>query len=242
MALVVDVQSFEGPLDLLLQLIKKNEIQIEDIPIQEITQAYLSVIEDESKIKKEEMGDFIVLASELLYIKSRLLLPYTSEDEEEEDPREALIQRLRAYDAYRRMTRSFAAWEREGSLTFEKPNEDFSFLSAEPVQISRDIVDLCTAMEDVIRKKKSVKASKVKIGRLVEREVFEVEAAMQQLMQFPWKEEERIHRFVPSDTIGEWIAVFIAVLELIKRQWLRVSVRRNVIFLQRRDLHQTKLS
>ena len=90
------LESFEGPLDLLLTLIKKNKVSIWDIPIVEITEQYLEAIEGIEKTMLDNTGEFIIMASQLLYIKSKMLLPKDEEDEEE-DPREELAQRLYEY-------------------------------------------------------------------------------------------------------------------------------------------------
>ena len=88
------LESFEGPLDLLLTLIKKNKVSIWDIPIVEITDQYLEAIDGIEKSKLDDTSEFIVLAAQLLYIKSKMLLPKEETNEEEEDPREELARRL----------------------------------------------------------------------------------------------------------------------------------------------------
>src|ERR671913_924938 len=94
----VKLDSFEGPLDLLLHLIRKNEVNIYDIPISLITEQYLAYIELMQELNLDVAGEFLVMASTLIHIKSRMLLPRpdpTQDDGEvEEDPREALIRRL----------------------------------------------------------------------------------------------------------------------------------------------------
>lgn len=235
MALLVDIASYEGPMDLLLQLIKKNEIQIEDIPIQEITHAYLEVIEGENSISQEDMGDFIVLASKLLYIKSRMLLPTQAAESEEEDPRESLIQRLRAYQAFREMTHHFRELEDYGLRSFTKTEEDLSFLSHEPIQISREVGDLLIAMNSLLTHKKRERESIDRIGQIVEREEYEIEDAIQKITQTDMTDETALQSFVEFDRVGEWIALFIAVLELVKRRWLLVRVRKGTIYLRRRE-------
>lgn len=94
----VKLQSFEGPLDLLLHLIKKNEIDIYDIPIAEITRQYLEYIEIMKTLNLDVAGEFLVMAATLLHIKSKMLLPVPEEpDQEEEDPRADLVRQLLEY-------------------------------------------------------------------------------------------------------------------------------------------------
>ena len=95
------LESFEGPLDLLLTLIQKNKVSIYDIPIVEITEQYLEAIDGIEESNLENTSEFLVMAAQLLYIKSRMLLLKPEEDEEEEDPREALAQRLAEYQAFK---------------------------------------------------------------------------------------------------------------------------------------------
>ena len=96
-ALEVFLETFEGPLDLLLYLIRKQKLDVVDLPIQQITQQYLLYIEILTEARIELAADYLVMAATLAEIKSRLLLPkMASEDYEEEDPRVVLIRQLKA--------------------------------------------------------------------------------------------------------------------------------------------------
>jgi len=96
---------FEGPLDLLLFLIRKNEVSIYDIPVSEITEQYLEFLKYASGINLDDVSDFYLMAATLLYIKSRMLLPLEIDLEDElEDPRQELVQRLIEYEKYRKLT------------------------------------------------------------------------------------------------------------------------------------------
>ncbi len=99
----VQIEEFEGPLDLLLHLIKKNELDIYNIPIAAITRQYLEYMEILKELNLDIAGEFLVMAATLLQIKSRMLLPVESEDEEAEpeDPRAELVRRLLEYQRYR---------------------------------------------------------------------------------------------------------------------------------------------
>src|SRR5262245_31354168 len=98
----VQLDVFEGPLDLLLHLIKKNEVEIVDIPIAIITEQYLAYLEVMHELSLDVAGEFLVMAATLTLIKSRMLLPPSEdEDEEEPDPRAALVQQLLEYQRYR---------------------------------------------------------------------------------------------------------------------------------------------
>ena len=100
----VKLDAFEGPLDLLLHLIRKNEVNIYDIPISLITEQYLGYIELLQELNLDVAGEFLVMASTLIHIKSRMLLPrpdpLQEDGEFEEDPREALVRRLLEHQKY----------------------------------------------------------------------------------------------------------------------------------------------
>tara|TARA_B100001250_G_scaffold401927_1_gene414383 strand:- start:728 stop:1534 length:807 start_codon:yes stop_codon:yes gene_type:complete len=100
-ALEVFLEAFEGPLDLLLYLIKKQNIDILDIPIARITEQYMSYIELMEILELELAGEYLLMAAMLAEIKSRMLLPRHTEDEDEEDPRAELIRRLQEYERYK---------------------------------------------------------------------------------------------------------------------------------------------
>ena len=100
-ALEVFLEAFEGPLDLLLYLIKKQNIDILDIPIARITQQYMSYIELMEYLQLELAGEYLLMAAMLAEIKSRMLLPRHEENEEEEDPRAELVRRLQEYERFK---------------------------------------------------------------------------------------------------------------------------------------------
>jgi segregation and condensation protein A len=107
----IELESFQGPLDLLLHLIRKNELDIYDIPISEITSQYLAYLEIMRELDLELASEFLVMAATLMYIKSRMLLPVDEEEEEEEeggDPREELIRRLIEYQKYKKAAEELA--------------------------------------------------------------------------------------------------------------------------------------
>ena len=108
----VKLQAFEGPMDLLLHLIKKNEIDIYDIPIADITRQYLEYIEIMKTLNLDVAGEFLVMAATLLHIKSRMLLPVQEEPEqEEEDPRADLVRQLLEYQSIKEAAFSFDKME-----------------------------------------------------------------------------------------------------------------------------------
>lgn len=104
MDLTVKLQVFEGPLDLLLHLLEKNKVNIYDIPIVEITNQYMEYINEMKRQDLNVVSEFLVMAATLLDIKSRMLLPKEETEEEEEDPRAELVQKLLEYKMYKCMS------------------------------------------------------------------------------------------------------------------------------------------
>jgi segregation and condensation protein A len=124
------LEVFEGPLDLLLHLIRRNEIDIYDIPIAEIAGQYLATLSEWQSLDLAIAGEYLVMASTLMEIKSRMLLPQAppADGEEEEDPRAELVQKLLEYESFRGAVESMRTWEEERSLlffrtSFENPDD-----------------------------------------------------------------------------------------------------------------------
>ena len=107
------INDFEGPLDLLLHLIKTSKMSIYDIKIEEITRQYVDFINKMKEMNLDIASEYLVMASELIELKSKMLLPKTEEDEEEEDPREELVNRLLEYQKYKDMVETFRNLETE---------------------------------------------------------------------------------------------------------------------------------
>jgi segregation and condensation protein A len=128
MALAVHLSVFEGPLDLLLHLIREARLDIYDIPIAEVTSQYLETLAVMEALDLEVAGEFLVMAATLMEIKSRMLLPRPpapppDEAEEGEDPRAELVQRLLEYEQYKQAAERFREMEEEGRLRFTRSAE-----------------------------------------------------------------------------------------------------------------------
>jgi segregation and condensation protein A len=114
----IKLQTFEGPLDLLLFFIKRDELDIYDIPIARITKEFLEYIQMMQELDLEVAGDFIVMAAELMQIKVRMLLPQEQGDEEEQDPRAELVRRLLEYKRFKEASGVLSALEDESGKLF----------------------------------------------------------------------------------------------------------------------------
>jgi segregation and condensation protein A len=156
----VRLDEFEGPLDLLLHLIKKNEINIYDIPIAVITKQYLDYISLMKYLNLEIAGEFLVMAATLVHIKSRMLLPVETEGEDDEgageDPRAELVRRLLEYKQFREaageLTERGQQWRevyQRGQISLERG--PISNLSPEDA-LELTLFDLVDALQEVIRR------------------------------------------------------------------------------------------
>jgi segregation and condensation protein A len=115
------VKEFEGPLDLLLFLVKKNEVNIYDIPIAQITEQYLEYLTYSAELDLEDLTEFHSMAANLLYIKSRMLLPVEiSQDDDLEDPRQDLVEKLIEYQKFRKLSELMEEKERETEWVVER--------------------------------------------------------------------------------------------------------------------------
>jgi len=212
------LDSFEGPLDLLLTLIQKNKVSIYDIPIVEITSQYLEAIEGIEESNLDNTSEFLVMASHLLYIKSKMLLPKNEEEEEEEDPREELARRLLEYQQFKEASKELRKSEfstrymifREAEkINFEVPEYDISHTTDE-------LVDAFNAIFQ--RHLRRAKPEKKAFSKIVGREKVSVDDMVEKICK-RLRKSKRIQfetLFLPEDSKPEMIATFLAVLEMIK--------------------------
>jgi segregation and condensation protein A len=154
----VKLRSFEGPLDLLLYLIRKNEIDIYDIPIAEITRQYLEYLELMRELNLDIAGEFLVMAATLLYIKSKMLLPQEEinleEEIPEEDPRQELVKRLLEYKKFKEVAQLLKEREEEGSVVFKRfvPEGERNLEFEEEIQgFEASVFDLISAFTKVMK-------------------------------------------------------------------------------------------
>ena len=161
----ITIDGFDGPLDLLLHLIKKSNINIVDININDITKQYLDYINKMEELNLDVASEYLVMAAELLEIKSNSLLPKPEvEEEEEEDPRERLIKRLLEYEQYKKVTEDFKEFEskRQEVYTREPDNLD-EYKSDEKIDYGVNLDDLIEAFKNFIVEKESDKPLNTKI-------------------------------------------------------------------------------
>src|SRR5438093_7094879 len=159
-AFAVRLEQFEGPLDLLLHLIKKSELNIHDIPIALITQQYLDTIGLMQELNLDIAGDYLVMAATLIHIKSKMLLPRPETaagvEGEEEDPRDALVRRLLEHQKFKAAAELLHEREQVRSAQWQRPDERVAGLAGggyEP-ELEVDLFSLLTAFQAVVQRAK----------------------------------------------------------------------------------------
>ncbi len=161
------INDFEGPLDLLLHLIKINEMDIMNIQIEKITDQYVNYINSLEKMNIEVASEYLVMASELIHIKSKLLLPnetIESEDEEEINSKEELINRLLEYDAYKKISNILEEKNENRSLIYTKLPENINnYIDDKPIEQNGEIDDLVNAFKLFLERNKKNKPLKTKV-------------------------------------------------------------------------------
>ena len=211
-ALEVFLDAFEGPLDLLLYLIKRQNLDILEIPIAEITQQYVQYIEMMSELQWELAAEYLVMAAMLAEIKSRMLLPRTTEEGEEEgDPRAELIRRLQEYERYKQAAEDIDALPQLGRDTFQT-GVDVENRQVERAEPQVSLQELLLAFKDVLHR------ADMFTRHRVERESLSVREKMSQILdRVP---AERFIEFSELFDVNEGrqgvVVSFLAILELIK--------------------------
>lgn len=214
----VKLEKFEGPLDLLLYLIKKDEIDIYDIPIARITRQYLEYVEMMQMLNLDIAGEFILMAATLINIKSRMLLP-RNEEEEADDPREALIMALLEYEKYKKAALNMREQE-EVERRFMK-REDFSYLDLSPEEtftLEATIFDLMKAFKEAMENLEREAYHSVKVEEVhIEDRIARIEKILSAKEYATFRE-----LFADNPTRLVLVVTLLAILELIKANRLRV--------------------
>src|SRR5579864_4132246 len=158
-AIPVRLDNFEGPLDLLLHLIKKNEVNVYDIPIALITQQYLDYLELMTEMNLDIAGEFLVMAATLIHVKSRMLLPRPdpTQDDPEEDPREALMRRLLEHQKFKAAAELLHEREIQRSAQWVRPDGPIAEIAGEAPEpeIEVDLFSLISAFRAVVDRAKA---------------------------------------------------------------------------------------
>lgn len=219
----INLEFFEGPLDLLLYLIRKNEYDIFDIPIANITKQYLSYLDLLKDLDLEIAGEFLVMAATLMKIKSRMLLPRPNMEEEEEgeDPRAALVRQLLEYQKYKEAAEGFRDQEILGRDVFARkfPSPELSEVETEESSyIEIDVYDLIEALRKVLKRIPE------RSPHVIRMEPYSVRERMGQLVEMlkGLKSITFEEVFEGVSTKMEVITTFLALLEMVKMQLVKI--------------------
>ncbi|MFH0839121.1 MAG: segregation/condensation protein A [Candidatus Omnitrophota bacterium] len=222
----VKLDIFEGPLDLLLYLIKKEEIDIYDIPIAKITDQYLEYLELMQLLDLNIAGEFLVMAATLMHIKSRMLLPpeeLTPEEQEELDPRAELVKRLLEYKKFKEAAGDLAKRElTERNVYTRQFSEETE--KAKDAYFEASLFDLISAFSSVLSKlPKEIFYEIIKDEFTVEQKIHEIfhRLLAEKVLYFT-------QLFNNAKSKLEIVAIFLAVLELIRLK--EILIRQEVIF------------
>jgi len=209
------LETFEGPLDLLLSLIQKNKMSIEDIQINVICEQYIGYIEEAQSLDMELASEFIVMASELMLIKSKLLLP--KPEAEEEDPRAALADALLKYQQAKEAAKKMALLYPRFSGRLEKDTDEISIDRS--FVLDQEVESLCAAVRRIITYNENrPKLERSVFTPMISSPIVPVEVKITGILNRMAKKERTPLRELLDDSVSlpDMIAIFLGVLELIK--------------------------
>ena len=220
----VKVADFSGPLDLLIHLIKKNQVDIYDIPIVLITNQYLEYLELMRELNLDVAGEFLVMSATLIHIKSRTLVPRleteSSDDLDEEDPRDALVKRLVEHQRFKMAAELLHERETVRSAQWTRPEGLVEEISGEPFEreVEVDLFSLLQAFQSVLKRSREYPAIRLPS------EVVSIETRIKELV-------DKLasggacgfdELFADTSSRQELITTFLAVLEMIRLKLIRV--------------------
>ena len=218
----VRLLNFEGPLDLLLHLIKKNEVNIYDIPISNITQQYLQYLDLMQEMNLDVAGEFLVMAATLIHIKSRMLLPRPdpTQEDPEEDPREALVRRLLEHQRFKAAAELLHEREIQRSAMWHRPDRRVAEVVGEAPEpeVEVDLFSLMAAFRQVLDRLKA------RPRVILPPEQIPIETRIEQLLERLSETEACGFEdlFADVQTRAGMIVTFLALLEMIRLKTVRV--------------------
>ncbi|WP_444685827.1 segregation and condensation protein A [Alkalicoccus luteus] len=221
----VKLNGFEGPLDLLLHLIQKNDLDLYDINLKDITDQYVDYIRTMQVLELNVAGEYLVMASTLLYMKSRLLLPseepeelYDELEAEEEWTKQSLMEKLVQYKAFKEAASDLKQKEAERSLYFTRPAEDLSAFAGtdDPApELDVSLFDLIGAYQDIQKREKADKPY-----RSVAREEISIDSKMEAIVATlkTYHGKTTFRTLFADDEEESPVMTFLALLELMKNK------------------------
>ncbi len=216
----VKLEIFEGPMDLLLHLIRKNEVDIFDIPIATITDEFLAYIEMMKALNINVAGDFLLMASTLMHIKSKMLLPDTDDKEDEEDPRLEIARPLLEYMRIRDLAHELSERDVLGRDVFSRiPSTEISTLSeSEEVPLEANIFQLIDAFRRIIDQRLPETQLRFRLEEWsINEKIDQVTARLKEKQTLYFRE-----LFPEGMGLSELVVTFLALLELVHQGLLKV--------------------
>jgi segregation and condensation protein A len=220
----VRLGSFEGPLDLLIHLIRKNEVNIYDIPIALITDQYLQYLGLMQELNLDVAGEFLVMAATLIHIKSRMLIPRPTpevegEEGDEEDPREALVRRLLEHQKFKAAAELLHERQTLRSAQFPRPESAVADVAGEEYEpeLEVDLFSLLAAFRGVLER------AKTRPKVVLPPEQMSIEQRIEQLLE-RLSETEAVgfeELFADAQSRADLIVTFLALLEMIRLKLIR---------------------
>ena len=226
-ALTYRLEAFEGPLDLLLSLIQKNKVDISDIPIALICDQYMAYITEAERLDMDLASEFIVMASELMLIKSKMLLPKA--EPEEEDPRAALAEALLKYQQAKAAAAILGKAYPKFSGRMVKDTDEISV--DKTFVADQSVTSLCLAVRRIIAyREEHPQADKVTFTPMIAKPIVPVEAKIVGILRHFEKKERVSMTALIEDAVSlpDMIAVFLGILELVKL--------RRIVLVERDDV------
>jgi segregation and condensation protein A len=217
-ALEVYLEAFEGPLDLLLYLIRKHNLDILDIPMADLTRQYMVYVERMRAIKLELAGDYLLMSAMLIEIKSRMLLPKPAEIAEEDDPRAELVRRLMEYEAIKLVAQRLDEMPKVGDGISVASAYFLHISQVQPPDVSLD--DLAEAWRNVLKRASHFQHHKVGRAELSVREHMSI--ILRRLKADNLLEFTQLFDVV-NDGIPKLVVYFLAILELAREGLLRIT-------------------
>jgi len=231
----IKLDIFEGPFDLLVYLIENARMSVYDIHVSEITDQYIKYIETMKTLDVNLATEFMVLAAELIEIKSKMLLPRMKADSEavfEEDPRTELVQRILEYKRFKSAAELLELREEQCRRIFVKPKEDLAPFTKEADEyLNLDLSQFVRAFHLFLQKKKKLEEIRRNYAR-VERQKISIETRIEYIKNmFRSKGKKRLNfreLLTPDSDRYEVVLTFVSMLEMIRQK--AISVRRNINF------------
>ena len=229
MEYIVTIDNFDGPLDLLLHLIKKMDIDIYDISIEEITKQYLDFIKQMKDMNLDIASEYLVMASELIEMKSKLLLPNNKDEEEdnyEEDLREKLINRLLEYKKYKDMIDTFKELEEERKDIFTREPVNLSNYIDKECENNGDITleDLLDALNDFLKRKEDEKPRETTVTK---KELSVTERTQDIRKYLKKKKSVNFFELFEVKTKEYVVVTFLSILEMAKHGEITIRQDNN---------------